>query len=80
MALMNKQSKRYALWSALVVLLLIAADGLYWAMFFTWRSAADQANDQLWHPRIYIWISVAITAAVLWLVVAMSLYKSRGSR
>ena len=50
-------AKRKLFWvriSLLVLATLFELDALYWLLFFLWRSAADPAQNALWHSRIYL--------------------------
>jgi uncharacterized membrane-anchored protein len=78
MAEMNRSTKRYSLWIALLLLTLFAADAVYWTLFFAWRSAADPANNALWHPRFYVWFAMAVVAVCLWIADAVLISRDMG--
>src|ERR1700737_4222714 len=60
--------KRYIPWAwiLLVLLTLLSLDSIYWLIFFLWRSAAEPAVNNLWLPRIYIWLSPFIITGIAW--------------
>ncbi len=56
---------------------LLGLDGLYWLLFFLWRSAADPANNAIWHSHIYGWLAVCAVALVGWTALLVWILKSR---
>jgi hypothetical protein len=63
--------------SLLVLTTLVGLDGLYWLLFFLWRSAADPAQNALWHSRIYFWSAVSVAALIAWFALVVSILRDR---
>jgi hypothetical protein len=61
----------------LVVTTLLGLYGLYWVLFFLWRSAAEPAQQAIWNSRIYIWAAVSFAAFVVWCVLVAWILKDR---
>jgi hypothetical protein len=61
----------------LVLATLVGLDGLYWLLFFLWRSAADPANNGVWHSHICRWSAVSAIALVGWIGLLVWIFKGR---
>ena len=61
--------KQYVLGAVilLALLTLIELDSVYWLLFFLWRSAAQPVSNNLWLPRIYLWLAVSIIIGATWI-------------
>jgi hypothetical protein len=68
------------LWIRITLLIfatLVGLDGLYWFLFFLWRSAANPGNNALWLLQIYKWLAVSATAFVSWIGLLVWIVKGR---
>ncbi|ADW71406.1 hypothetical protein AciX9_4460 (plasmid) [Granulicella tundricola MP5ACTX9] len=73
-------AKRKLFWvriSLLVLVTLFGLDALYWLLFFLWRSAADPAQNALWHSRIYLWSATGVTALFAWVALVFWILRDR---
>lgn len=64
---MPLSTKRHIYFGLLFLVSLVGIFCVYWLAFYVWRSAADPANNSVWHARILVWFDASIIVLLVWI-------------